>query len=252
MFRILFCAPLSALPFHCLTSQSFASPSLRLSEPVRFVVRASCHFFAFSMLSAAERFYAVSILRPSTPCLGVSAGIVSAPIYSVSAPVPAIPYLTLLLTSLLFIFSTKLLCALPFLSLCMSDQIHIRSTHFRIFSHLCQSTLLLLSSSLRESRPLPASLLQCSAHRLRSISHQSHFIHVSAVLLHCLAIQFFSLPCHCVSLRYFILLPSSLFLCAVAHQISAFLIRFVAFLRSSFAALFTIQGVLMPCLLSAF
>ena len=71
-----FVLPFSALPFHCLTSQPFASHFPRLSEPVRFVVRASCHFFAFSMLSAAERFYAVSILRSSTPCLGVSAGIV--------------------------------------------------------------------------------------------------------------------------------------------------------------------------------
>ena len=177
----------------------------------------------------------MSTLRSSTPFLGVSAGIVSAPIYSVSAPVPAIPYLTLLFTSLPFIFSAKQHCAL--LLLYMSDQIHIRSTHFHFFSHLLQSILLLLSSSLRESRPLPASLLQCSAHRLRSISHQSHSNHVSAVLFHCLAIQFFSLPCHCVSLRYFILLPSSLFLCAVAHQISAYLIRFIAPPRYSFAVL---------------
>lgn len=169
------------MPFHCLTSQSFASPFLRLSEPVRFVARSSCHFFAFAILCTAERFYAVSILRSSTPCLGVSAGIVSAPIYSVSAPVPAIPYLTLLFTSLPFIFSTKLLCALPFLLFCMSDQIHIRSTHCRIFSHLLQSILLrfrafLLSSFSLESRLCPASLLQCSAHRLPSISHQSHSI----------------------------------------------------------------------------
>lgn len=165
-----FVLPFNALPFHCLTSQSFASPFPRLSEPVRFVVRASCHFFAFAILCTAERFYSVSTLRSSTPCLGVSAGIVSAPIYSVSAPVPAIPYLTLLFTSLPFIFFAKLHCALPFLSLCMSDQIHIKSMHFRLFSHLCQSTLLLLSSSLRESRPLPVSPSRCYSTSFRIVS----------------------------------------------------------------------------------
>lgn len=60
-------------------------------------------------------------------------------------------------------------------------------------------------------------------------------------------------PCTSVAfLCSFVLLPSSLFLCAVAYQIGAHPIRFVAFLRSSFAALFTIQGVLTPYLLSDF
>lgn len=67
------------------------------------------------------------------------------------------------------------------------------------------------------------------------ISHQSHSIHVSAVLLHCLAIQLFSLPCHCVSLRYFILLPSSLFLCSFAFLCYSAPILFI-FLLLHFAA----------------
>lgn len=205
------------MPFHCSTSQSFASPFPRLSEPVRFVVRASCHFFAFAILCTAERFYAVSILRSSTPCLGVSAGIVSAPIYSVSAPVPAIPYLTLLFTSLPFIFFAKQHSALPFLSLCMSDQIHIRSTHFRLFSHLHQSILLLFSSFLHGTRPLPASPSRC----------YSTPFHIT------------SWPCHSISH----LCPAVLCRCSSNKRLSnPFLCSSTLFLCCAFL---TIQGILM-------
>lgn len=273
--------PFSALPFHCLTSQSFASPFPRLSEPVRFVVRASCHFFAFAILCSAERFYSVSTLRSSTPCLGVSAGIVSAPIYSVSAPVPAIPYLTLLFTSLPFIFSTKLLCALPFLSLCMSDQIHIRSTHFRLFSHLFQSILLRFSSFLHKTRPLPASLSRCNSSLFRIVSCPccfrsarfwtlylccfSMFFHFATQLIVslflCISVLFYSYSIHFLAslfrrslahLTATLSLATSVLFPALSDLFISCQFRFAAYLRSSFVALFTIQGVLMPCLLSAF
>lgn len=63
------------------------------------------------------------------------------------------------------------------------------------------------------------------------------------------AMQRSSPPVHLISEPLHIVSPSC---CAIAYQISAYLIRFAAFLRSSFASLFTIQGVLMPYLLSAF
>ena len=208
MFRILFCASVqcSAIPLPNISTLCFSFSTFIRACPFRCARLLSflCLFYPLR----AERFYAVSILHSSTPCLGVSAGIVSAPIYSVSAPVPAIPYLTLLFTSLPFIFSTKLLCAL--LLLCMSDQSQIRSTHFRIFSHLLQSILLrfrafLLSSFSLESCLCPASLLQCSAHRLRSISHQSRSI---SCLLHtaplpCDSILFLALSLRVSALFHF-------------------------------------------------
>lgn len=212
MFRILFCASVQCSAVPLLDISIFASPFPRLSEPARFVVRSSCHFFAFAILCTAERFYAVSILRSSTPCLGVSVGIVSAPIYSVSAPVPAIPYLTLLFTSLPFIFSTKLLCALPFLSLCMSDQIHIRSTHFRLFSHLLQSILLCFSSSLRESRPLPASPSRCYSTPFRIVSCLCRFRSSRFWTLH--------LCCFSMFFRSATQLIVSLFLCSSNKRLS--------------------------------
>ena len=188
-----FVLPFNALPFHCFTSQSFASPFPRLSEPVRFVVRASCHFFAFAILCTAERFYSVSTLRSSTPCLGVSAGIVSAPIYSVSAPVPAIPYHCNLLPCRSFSLQS---CSVLFRFCCFACPIKSISDQriavsFRIYSSQSSSVSGLSFSVRFRSNPVFVQRLHLGATPRHSVSCRASAVSDLLVSGPCTSVAFY-------------------------------------------------------------
>lgn len=276
-----FVLPFSALPFHCFTSQFSVSPSLRLSEPVRFIARSSCHFFAFAILCTAERFYAVSILRSSTPCLGVSAGIV----LHLSIPFP--------LRSQRFRISrcyshpchsfspqscSVLFCCFACPIKSISDQrisvsfriyssqfssvsVHFYTKHVLSQRLCCNATLIASRPSHIRATPLlfksfwiiSLPLLVQSLHFHAIANHiQSVLFHLGATPCHSISPRGRAIPYHISALPCCAIAYLSPPCCAIAYRIDACPIRFAAYLRSSFAALFTIQGVLMPYLLSAF
>lgn len=273
MFRILFCAPFSALPFHCLTSQSllllfhaYQSLSVSLCAPpvISLPLLSSaqqnasmpCQFFALRLLALAsqlESYLHLSIPFPLRSQRFRISRCYSHPCHSFSPQS----------CSVLFRFC---LFACPIKSI--SDQ--RISVSFRIYAsqlssfsvHLYANPVLsqrlCCNATLIASRPsqVRATPLLFKSFWIISLQLLVHSLHFHAIANHIQSVLFHlgATPCHSISPRgraipYRI---SALPCCAVAHQISAFLIRFVAFLCSSFAALFTIQGVLMPYLLSAF
>lgn len=137
-----------------------------------------------------------------------------------------------------------------------ASQLSSFSVH--LYANPVLSQRLCCNATLIASRPshIRATPLLFKSFWIISLQLLVHSLHFHAIANHIQSVLFHlgATPCHSISPRgraipYRI---SALPCCAVAHQISAFLIRFVAFLCSSFAALFTIQGVLMPYLLSAF
>lgn len=232
--------PFSALPFHCLTSQSLlllfhayqslsvslcAPPVISLPFPHSAHQSASipCQLSAFSDHVRTLPIHVNSLLLGSLPFLGVSAGIV----LHLSIPFP------------------------------------LRSHRFRIsrcYSHPCHS-FSPQSCSVLFRFCLFACPIKSKSDQRFSVSFRIYTSQFSSFSVHLYAnpvlsqrLHLGATPRHSISPRgraipYRILAMPC---CAVACQIIACLFRFIALLTYSFAALFTIQGVLTPCLLSAF
>lgn len=174
MFRILFCASVqcSAIPLPNISTLCFSFSTFIRACPFRCARLLSFLCLCYPLHSRTLLFRVDSSLFDSLPWRLSWNRICTYLFRFRSGPSDSI---SLQFASLPFIFSAKLLCALPFLLLCMSDQIHIRSTHCRIFSHLLQSILLrfrafLLSSFSLESCLCPASPSRCYSTPFRIVS----------------------------------------------------------------------------------
>ena len=205
--------PFSALPFHCFTSQFSVSPSLRLSEPVRFVAR----LLSFLCLFCAQRiraplFRVNSSLFDSSPWRLSWNRICTYLFRFRSGPSDSVSHLAIHILAIHFLHKAALCSS-------VSVALHVRSNLYQI-----NALPYLFASTPVNSPPFPGFPSQFVFARIPSLSSVSAAMQRSSSPVHLTSEP---LPCFSMFFRSATQLVVSLFLC-ISVLFCSYSIHFLA------------------------